>query len=269
MDSGEASAVIFKALLEKSVSPEEAMQALLGRSPRITDLLERIEDDLAFERSVLLQYGGPGDLKLHRQYVAPLERAREEVLDRLRTSVLNSLRSAGCLAFGFRMPIDERGRPEPIAPVLWNMLELDFRNAVARGGGREYRNVRIVLLDRCAGVELARVLALIRRLAAGPDPAAKGRTASPSDDHVAAAGGAGHRRPTDQGTTDGRSFVGRTSLMRAVEQEMRRRAERDELCPTLAEQAACSRRGQRAGFPVIRLRHRRPLRTRFGPCTGS
>jgi len=226
MGSGEAIAVALKALLQKAVSPEGALQALLSRYPKLMDALERIEENLAFERSVFHQYGRPGDLEVHREHVAPLERAREEVLEGLRTGVLNSLRNAGFLAFGIRMPINEASRPEPIAPVLWNALELDFRNAIACGGDREYRNVRIVQLDRCAGAELALALALIRSLAAAREP-----------------------RWTDQGTNDGPSFVGRRSLMRAIAQEMRRRAERGELCAKLAEECRMLAAWAREKFP--------------------
>jgi len=54
---------------------------------------------------------------------------------------------------------------------------------------------------------------------------------------------------TAQRVIDGPSFVGRPSLMRAVEQEMRGRAERGELCAKLAEECRVLAAWVREAFP--------------------
>jgi hypothetical protein len=136
----------------------------------------------------------------YRQAVAGnrLVDAREQAERALYDDFLSRLQSGELIASGYRVPIDPATGRRAIPTDLWTVLRPNFRNSSARGGGCQF--VGIVVSRRPVSTPLE---------------------ALPVRD-------ATERRAP--------SFPGRPSVMRVIEQEMRRRAGRGELRDKLSEE---------------------------------
>jgi hypothetical protein len=121
------------------------------------------------------------------------------------------LRRRELVATGIEVPVSVNSKPILIPTELWDVLELDFEDGTANAGTLRFAGVRVRP-------------ALEHDADPGTEPGiVKEYAGSESDSAAGSMSGA-------------RSFAGRPSLMRAVEQEMRRRAKQGELLPTLGRE---------------------------------
>ncbi len=156
-------------LHSKFITPNEAVQWVVENF-EIGGSLERLENEISFERGVFHLYGrSEEDAKLHREHVRPYEQARDKIVSEAKQGVIRLLRSGHFIGIGLKMPIVANSVSGLIVPVFWNVLELDFDRMIATSEDMEYRNVQIIPIDRCTEEE---VRAIGRRLneLARPDP---------------------------------------------------------------------------------------------------
>jgi hypothetical protein len=137
----------------------------------------------------------------YRQAVAGnrLVDAREQAERALYDDFLSRLQSGELIASGYRVPIDPAIGRQVIPADLWTVLRPNVPNSSARGGGCQF--VSVLVSRRPVSIPFAEL-------------------------------------PLSRDATERRapSFPGRPSVMRAIEQEMRRRAGRGELQDKLSEE---------------------------------
>lgn len=156
-------------LQSKFVTPNGAVQWVVENF-EIGGSLERLENEISFERGVFHLYGQTEeDAKLHREHVRPYEQARDKMVNEAKQDVIRLLRSGHFIGNVLKMPIVSTSTPGFIIPVFWNVLELDFDRMIATNEDMEYRNVQIIPVDRCTEEEARAIGRRLNELAR-PEP---------------------------------------------------------------------------------------------------
>jgi len=124
---------------QKTLTLEEALEAWCDQS-RVNASLE-----LKPYRMMLgfVGVGPPSAYELNwRRWWDLREPLEEEFIGKLKAGIL--------LASGFAVPITPTSHRQQINPELWNVLEPNFEDSSAKGGGLEIVNIRVALAETLA-----------------------------------------------------------------------------------------------------------------------